>query len=63
MFRYRKSDDTQGIRRTSSTMHRTFRKRFNSSVDSVEDENILLNNIKHDFQQMMPMRALKLSCI
>ena len=49
MFRYRKSDESQGLRRTNSAVHQTFRRRFSASMDSVEDENVLLNNIKHDF--------------
>ena len=64
MFRYRKSDESAGpgLRRTNSAVHATYRRRFSSSMETVEDENILLNNIRHDFQQMMPIKALKMSC-
>ena len=50
------------MRRTSSATHRTYTRRFSTNSEGFEDENYLLNNIKHDFQQMMPIKALKLSC-
>lgn len=50
------------LRRTNSVVKATYNRRFSASMDSIEDENVLLNNIKHDFQQMLPIRSLKMSC-
>ena len=62
MFRYRKSEQDKKLRRTSSANHRNYARRYSTNSEGFEDENYLLNNIKHDFQQMMPIKALKLNC-
>ena len=52
MFRYRKSEEVEGVRlrRTNSVKQSSFHRRFSASADGVEDEDTLMNNIRHDFQ-------------